>query len=197
MDRRSRRRGEADNPRYDGVHEGPGEWLKTEHNEGGKSITDHPAGVAVVLQETEATTNAQNGLNTDTVKMRGLLTPRAGDTEEPRFTLRPKDVSELIAIPAGQFNQHFDAHVHHPGGAGVVIGQQGKKFKVQTKRGHRPCLMDVRIANEKAVENNLQLASCWPPMGMCASCGLEGYRRLRACIAQGRRCNECGSEEVT
>jgi hypothetical protein len=66
-----------------------GAWLKTKHNEGGKSITDHPAGVAIVLQGTETTTNAQNGLNIDTVKMRGTLTPRTGDTEEPRFTLRP------------------------------------------------------------------------------------------------------------
>ena len=61
--------------------------LKTEHNEGVKTITD-PAGVDVVLQSTEATTNAQNGLNTDTVEMSGTLTPRAGDSEEPRFTLR-------------------------------------------------------------------------------------------------------------
>ena len=55
--------------------------------------------------------------------------------------------------------------------------------------------MDVRITDTKVVEDNRQLASCWPPMGKCASCGIEGYRRLRApCIAQGRRCNECGSE---
>jgi hypothetical protein len=32
-------------------------------------------------------------------------------------------------------------------------------------------------------------------MGRCASCGIEGHRRLRApCIAQGRRCNDCSSE---
>jgi hypothetical protein len=77
-----------------------GTRLKTEHDEGVKKITD-PAGVDIVLQGTEATTNAQNGLNTDTVEMRGTLTPRRGDTEEPQFTLRPKDVSELIAIPTG------------------------------------------------------------------------------------------------
>ena len=66
---------------------------------------------------------------------------------------------------------------------------------MQSKRGHLPRLMDVQIANKKIVEENQQLASCWPPMGMCASCGLEGYRRLRApCIAQGRTCHECGSE---
>jgi hypothetical protein len=47
----------------------------------------------------------------------------------------------------------------------------------------------------KVVGDNRQLASCWPPMGTCASCGMESYRRLRApCIAQGRRCNECGSD---
>ena len=137
-----------------------GAWLKTEHNESGKSTIDHLAGVDVVLQDTEAATNARNGLNIDTVHMRGTLTPRRGDTEEPRFTLRPKDVSELIAIPAGQFNQHFDVPVHHPGGAGVVIGQQGKKLKVQTERGHLPRLMDVRITDKKVVEDNQQLASC-------------------------------------
>jgi hypothetical protein len=76
-----------------------------------------------------------------------------------------------------------------------VIGQQGKKLKVQTERGHLPRLMDIRITDTKVVKDNRQLASCWPPMGTCASCGMEGYRRLRApCIAQGRRCNECGSD---
>jgi hypothetical protein len=48
-----------------------GARLKTEHNEDGKSTTDYPAGVAVVLQETEDSTNAQNGLNIDTVEIRG------------------------------------------------------------------------------------------------------------------------------
>jgi hypothetical protein len=172
-----------------------GAWLKTEHNKSGKSTIDQPAGVAVVLLDTEAVTNAQNGLNINTVRMRGTLTPRRGDTEEPQFTLRPKDVSELIAVPTGQFNQRFDVPVHHPGGAGVVLGQQGRKLKMQSKRGHLPRFMDVQIANKKIVEENQQLASCWPPVGMCASCGLEGYRRLRApCIAQGRTCHECGSE---
>jgi hypothetical protein len=77
----------------------------------------------------------------------------------------------------------------------VVIGQQGKKLKVQTGRRHLPRLMDVWTTDTKVVEDNRQLASCWPPMGKCASCGMEGYRRLRApCIAQGRRCIECGSE---
>ena len=113
--------------------------LKTEHNEDVKTITD-PAGVDVVLQGTEAMTNPQNGLNTDTVEMRGTLTPRAGDTEEPRFTLRPKDLSDLIANPTGQFNQHFNDLVDHPGGAGVVTGQQEKKLRVQTGRRHLPRL---------------------------------------------------------
>ena len=93
--------------------------LLTEHDAGVKTITD-PAGVDVVLQGTEATTNTQTGLNNDTVEMRGTMTPRAGDTEEPRFTLRPKDMSELIAIPTGQFNQRFDQPVNHPGGARVL-----------------------------------------------------------------------------
>jgi hypothetical protein len=143
--------------------------LKTEHNAGVKMITD-PAGADVVLQSTEATTNTQKGLNNDAVEMHGTLTPRAGDTEEPRFTLRPKDVSELIAIPTGQFNPRFDELVDHPGGAGAVIGKQGKKLKVQTRRRHLPRLMDIRITKTKVVEDNRQLASCWPPMGKCASC---------------------------
>jgi hypothetical protein len=55
--------------------------------------------------------------------------------------------------------------------------------------------MDIRITNTKIVEDTRQLASCWPLMGTCASFGMESYRRLRApCIAQGRRCNECGSD---
>jgi hypothetical protein len=91
-----------------------GTRLKTEHDDGGKSITDHPAGIAVVLQETESATNTYVGLNTDTAEMRGTLTPRAGGAEEQRFTLRPKDVSTIITVPAGQFNQRFDKLVHHP-----------------------------------------------------------------------------------
>jgi hypothetical protein len=168
--------------------------LLTEHDAGVKTITD-PAGVDVVLQSTEATTNTQKGLNNDTVEMRETLTPRAGDREEPRFTLRPKDMSELIAIPTGQFNPRFDELVDHPGGAGAVIGKQGKKLKVQTGRRYLPRLMDIRITGMQVAEDNRQLASCWPLMGRCASCGIEGHRRLRApCIAQGRRCNDCGSE---
>jgi hypothetical protein len=53
-------------------------------------------------------------------------------------------VSELIAIPTGQFNQCFDELVDHPGGAGMVIGKQEKKLKVQTGRRHLPRLMDHR-----------------------------------------------------
>ena len=49
--------------------------LLTEHDAGVRTITD-PAGVDVVLQSTEATTNTQTGLNYDTVEMRGTLTPR-------------------------------------------------------------------------------------------------------------------------
>ena len=131
-----------------------GTRLKTEHDDGGKSTTDHPAGVAVVLQETESATNAQNGLNTDIAEMRETLTPQARGAEEQRFMLRPKDVSTMITIPAGQFNQRFDKPVHHPGGAGVVIGQQGKKLKVQSERSHLTRLMDVRITDTKFVEDD-------------------------------------------
>ena len=105
-----------------------GTRLKTEHNDRGKLITDHPTGVANALQETESATNAQIGLNTDTAEMRETLTPRAGGAEEQRFTLRPNDVSTMITIPTGQFNQRFDVPVHHPGRAGVVLGQQGRKL---------------------------------------------------------------------
>jgi hypothetical protein len=61
-----------------------------------------------------------------------------------------------------------------------VIGQQGKKLKVQTGRRHLPRLMDVRITYTKVVEDNRQLASCWPPMGRCASFGMEGLPTLLA-----------------
>ena len=168
--------------------------LLTEHDAGVKTITD-PDGVDVGLQDTEATTNTDMGLKTDAVEMHRTLTPRAGDTEEPRFTLRPKDMSKLIAIPTGQANPCFEELVDHPGGAGTVIGKQGKKHKVQAGGRYLPRLMDIRITGVQVVEDNRRLTSCWPPMGKCASCGIEGHRRLRApCIAQGRRCNDCGSE---
>jgi hypothetical protein len=57
-----------------------GARLKTGHDKDGGSTTNYPAGFAVVLQETEAATNAQTGLNIDTVEMRGTLTPEAKDT---------------------------------------------------------------------------------------------------------------------
>jgi hypothetical protein len=54
--------------------------------------------------------------------------------------------------------------------------------------------MDIRVTRTLVVGDNRQLASCWPPMGTCASCGIESYRNLRApCIAQDRKCNECGT----
>jgi hypothetical protein len=169
-----------------------GTRLKTKHDDGGTSTTDHPAGVAVALQEPESATNAQHGLNTDTAEMFVTLTPRAGGAEEQRFTLRPNDVSTMITISTGQFNQRFEPPVHHPGGARVVVGQQDKKLKVRPKDSH-PSRM---VHGTKVIGDNRQLASCWPPMGTCASCGMEGHRHLRApCIAQGRRCHECGSED--
>ena len=70
----------------------------------------------------------------------------------------------------------------------MVTGKQGKKHKAQARGRYVPSLMDIQITGIQMVES-----SCWPPMGKCASCGLEGYRRLRApCIAQDRRCNDCG-----
>jgi hypothetical protein len=151
-----------------------GTRLKTKHDDGGTSTTDHPAGVAVALQEPESATNAQHGLNTDTAEMFVTLTPRAGGAEEQRFTLRPNDVSTMITISTGQFNQRFGPPVHHPGGARVVVGQQEKKLKVRPKDSH-PSRM---VHDTKVIGDNRQLASCWPPMGTCASCGMEGHRHL-------------------
>ena len=151
-----------------------GTRLKTKHDDGGTSTTDHPAGVAVALQEPESATNAQHGLNTDTAEMFVTLTPRAGGAEEQRFTLRPNDVSTMITISTGQFNQRFGPPVHHPGGARVVVGQQEKKLRVRPKDNH-PSRM---VHDTKVIGDNRQLASCWPPMGTCASCGMEGHRHL-------------------
>ena len=77
-----------------------------EHYPGVKTITD-PSGVDVLLQDTEAATNTDIGLNSDAVEMQRTLTQKAGDTEEPRFMLFPKYMSELIAIPTGQSNPCF------------------------------------------------------------------------------------------
>ena len=150
-----------------------GARLKTEHNEDGKSTTDYPAGVAVVLQETEDSTNAQNGLNIDTVEMRGTQTPGAKDTEGPQLQLRPKDASDLLAIPTGQFNQRFNHPVDHLGRAKMVTEQQEQKLRTPTRKHQIPRLMDIRVTRTSVVGDNRQLASCWPPMGTCASCGME------------------------
>ena len=64
-----------------------GTRLKTRHDDGGTSTTDHPAGVALALQEPESATNAQHGLNTDTAAIFVTLTPRAGGAEEQRFRM--------------------------------------------------------------------------------------------------------------
>jgi hypothetical protein len=123
------------------------------------------------------------------------LTPRAGDAEEQRFTLRPEDVSKMITIPTGQFNQRKDTPVHHPGGARVVIEQQEKKLKMWPEGSLLAHLVDIRTTDTKVVEDNRQPARCWPPMGTHASYRMEGYRRLLPAprIAQDRRCNEYGS----
>jgi hypothetical protein len=172
-----------------------GTRLKTEHDDRGKSINDHPAGVAVALLEPESATNAQNGLNTDTAEMLVTLTPRAGDAEEQRFTLRPNDVSKMITIPTEQFNQRFNTPAHHQGGARVVMEQQERKLKMWPEGSLLAHLIDVRTTDTKVVEDNRQPARCWPPMGTHASYRMEGYRRLLPAprIAQDRRCNEYGS----
>ena len=90
--------------------------LLTEHDAGTKMITN-PARVDVMLQDTESRTNTDNGLDINTVERSGTLTPQAGDTGEPRFTLRLKDMSKLVAIPTGQSNPRFKKLVDHPGRA--------------------------------------------------------------------------------
>ena len=44
------------------------------------------------------------GLDIDTADRQETLTPRAGDTGEQRFTLRPEDMSRLVATSTGQFD---------------------------------------------------------------------------------------------
>ena len=139
----------------------------TEHDKDGRSATDHPAGVAVVLPETEAATNAQTGLNIDTVEMREAQTPGANDTEGPQLQLRPKDASDLLATPTGQFNQRFNHPVDHLGGAKRVTKQQEQKLRTPTRKHQIPRLMDIRVTRTSVVGGNRQLASCWPPMGTC------------------------------
>ena len=162
--------------------------LPSEHNAGVQTTPD-PADGGAVPRRQEATTNTTTGLSIDTAGRRKTLTRRAGDTGELRVVLCPKDMSRLVAIPTGQFNPGF-THVGHPGGAGTVMGQQKKKRKTQAGGHHIPSLVDVQVTGV-----NITVASCWPTVGRCASCGIEGYRRLRAiCIAQGRRCDRCGSQ---
>ena len=69
-----------------------------------------------------------------------------------------------------------------------MIGQQRKKQRTQASGHHIPSLMDVQVTGV-----NLTKSTCWPPVGRCASYGIEGYRRFRApCIVQGRWCDKCG-----
>ena len=133
--------------------------LLAEHNAGVKTITV-PAGVDVVLQEMEATTNTQSGLSNDTVKMCGTLTSIEEDAMEPRFMLRPKDVSGLIAVFTRQLNPRFDKLADHPDEAGAKIGKKWKKHKVRAGGHCLPRLMDIRTAGVQVVGDNQQLASC-------------------------------------
>ena len=155
------------------------------HNAGVQ--TPDPAGGGIVPRREEAMI-VDTGLNIDTAGRRKTLTQQMGDMGEPRDALRPKDMSRLVAIPTGRFNPGFTP-VGHPGGAGTVVKQKEKKHKTQAGSHHIPSLMDVQVTGVNITESN-----CWPPMGRCASCGIEAYRCLRApCIAQGRRCGSCGS----
>jgi hypothetical protein len=114
-----------------------GTRLKTDHDDKGQSISDHPTGVAAIIQEMETMADAQIGLDTDTVEMCEALTPQEGGTEERQFKLSPTEVSTMmITIPTEQFNQRFDETVHHPGGAGVDAEEKGKEPSAQFEKGH-------------------------------------------------------------
>ena len=90
----------------------------------------------------------------------------------------------------GQFDPHFTP-VGHPAWSGTVMGQQWRKHKVQAGGYYISSLVGVQTTG-------VQMAgpSCWPPIGKCASVGFEGHKCLRAlCIAQGGRCDGCGSRD--
>ena len=98
-------------------------------------------------------------------------------------------MSRLVAKPTGQLDVRFKP-VGHPGGAGMVTGERGREHRTQAGGRYIPSLMDVQV--DSAIITG---SSCWPPRGQCTSCGIEGYKRLRApCIAQGRHCENCGSQ---
>ena len=96
----------------------------TEHDAGIQTITD-PAGGGFVIH-IEDTTNTDTGSNIDTVVRHKTLTPQAGDTGEPQFTLHLEGMLRLVATPIGQFNPCF-VPVDHLGGAGTVTEQQRKQ----------------------------------------------------------------------
>ena len=67
----------------------------------------------------------------ETVKAMAILGTYK-DTGEQRFTLRPEDMSRLVATPTGQFDPRFTP-VGHPCSAGTVIGQQWRKHRAQAE----------------------------------------------------------------
>lgn len=146
----------------------------------GAQMASSPVGRVVLPQRRGARTYNDAGLAIDTARRHKTLTQHLGDTGEPRAALRLEDMSRRVATPMGRFNPHF-RHVGQPGDAGGVIRQRTENRKTPAGDYQVPRLMDIQITGVSITES-----TCRPPTGRCTSCGIEGYRRLRApCPARG------------
>ena len=115
--------------------------LPSEHGAGGVQTTPDPTGGGIISRRDEVITNTATGLTIDTAGRRGTLTQHREDTGEPEESLRPTDMSRLVATPAERSNPDVKPVVH-PGEAGTVIERQKREYKTQAG-SHVPVTVDT------------------------------------------------------
>jgi flagellar hook-basal body complex protein FliE len=174
----------------------------TEHEAGENLVTD-PAGFDVVLQVAEAATSltsTQTGLDR-TVKAYETLTQGVGDAEEQaELMFHPEDVSEIV-MSAEESDLYFAKPDDLLGEDRVMLGEQGKEHKVQTRGDvDTPNLLKVLfqgldLSQKSAItepneltQDTLHRVQQLPVIEV----GAARVRSKPACPAQGRICYNCG-----
>ena len=136
-------------------------------------------------------TSTQTGLD-GTVKAYETLTQGFGDTEEwAELMFHPEDVSEIV-MSAEESYLYFAKPDDLLGEERVMLGEQGKEYKVQTRGDvDTPNLLKVLfrgldLSQKSAIAEPNELTQDTLHLGAAR------VRSKAACPAQGRICYNCG-----
>ena len=157
-----------------------------------------------MLQVAEAATSqtsTQTGLDGGTVKAYETLTQGFGDTEEwAELMFHPEDVSEIV-MSAEKSYLYFAKPDDLLGEDRVMLGEQGKEYKVQTRGDvDTPNLLKVLfrgldLSQKSAIAEPNELTQDtlhWVQQLPVVKVGAARVRSKAACPAQGRICYNCG-----